>query len=264
MNQQFNCPYCGQYSYAKSSKKSGNFESWKSVIRHISKCSSNNKAYIVDLVYGPISVDFIRYSSLKQLQVKYPNIKLEYKLRAFKKEINDTNSIKYTTFSKEAVISGIKKFVEEYGRIPQYREADVPLEFRQKYLPDTGACKKYFGSWNAAIKAAGFVPNIQNGFGYDTYGLDGHLYRSQAEAYFADTYLFNKYDYIVEPKYPKPYNKYYDWHIPSLDLYIELDGGIRPETTKEKIKINSLLNRHCLFINTSDIYNCTYINTLLS
>ena len=47
----------------------------------------------------------------------------------------------------------------------------------------------------------------------------------------------------------------YDWYIPKLDLYIELDGEIRPERTKEKITLNKQLGRNCLFIKTSTLYN---------
>ena len=85
---------------------------------------------------------------------------------------------------------------------------------------------------------------------------DNKLYRSNAEVYFVTKYLFNKIDYIIEPNYPKPYNKKrYDWYIPSLDLYIELDGGCRPEAISEKIEINKILGRQLLLIQTKDIYN---------
>ena len=58
----------------------------------------------------------------------------------------------------------------------------------------------------------------------------------------------------MEPKYPKPYHKYYDWYIPELGLYIELDGGIRPQVTEEKVNINKILKRTCLFIPITEIY----------
>jgi hypothetical protein len=136
--------------------------------------------------------------------------------------------------SKEDIIKAIIHFKLVFGRIPGVRD----FGSNNPGYPNHDTVKTHFGSWNAAIEAAGFIPNIQNGFGVNTRGLDDHLYRSMAEACFVDTYLYSKYDYIIEPKYPAPHNKYYDWYIPSLDLYIELDGGCRPETTKEKIAIN--------------------------
>ena len=68
-----------------------------------------------------------------------------------------------------------------------------------------------------------------------------------------DLYVYDKFNYVIEPKYPEQYHKWYDWYIPSLDLYIELDGGIRPQATIEKIKINRLLHRKCLIIPTYTI-----------
>lgn len=38
---------------------------------------------------------------------------------------------------------------------------------------------------------------------------------------------------------------------PLVNLYIELYGGIRPDTTKEKININKYLQRDVLFIDSS-------------
>lgn len=152
-------------------------------------------------------------------------------------------------YTKENLLNYIHKFVFETNKIP------ITKDFidNNKY-PSYVTYQKYFGSWNKAIEAAGYSPNIQNGFGINTKGLDGHLYRSRAEAYFCDNYLFNKVEYEIEPKYPEPYNKWYDWYLPESDTYIELDGGLRPKTITEKIKINKQLNRKLLIITTKDIY----------
>jgi hypothetical protein len=151
-------------------------------------------------------------------------------------------------FSKHTIISKIQEYVSITNKLPNSKQNN---NYIVKDFPTATTVRKYFGTWNNAIEAAGYIPNIQNGFGINTEGLDGHLYRSSAEAYFADTFLYNKYIYDIEPKYPKPYNRYYDWYIPSLGLYIELDGGIRPDTTKEKIIINKFLLRNVLFIDSS-------------
>lgn len=156
---------------------------------------------------------------------------------------------RHNYYNKTILIDIILDYIAATGELPTIRNF--------KY---SSSCIRHFGSLNAAIQAAGFEPNIQNGFGVDTYGLDGHLYRSQAEAYFADNFLYGRYEYIVEPKYPKPYNRYYDWYIPELDLYIELDGGLRPETTLEKIKLNEQLGKNVVFYNTDEIYNMKTLN----
>jgi hypothetical protein len=156
------------------------------------------------------------------------------------------DNIKY---SKESIISSIQQFYVEIGRVPQRRD----FLGNPKY-PGYTVVSKHFGSWNAAVEAAGFTPHISDLYGVATRGLDGHKYRSRAEAYFADNYLYDKYEYEIEPSYPKPYSYFYDWYIPSLDLYIELTAGLHPERITDKIKLNKLLNRNCLVININDIY----------
>jgi hypothetical protein len=172
---------------------------------------------------------------------------------------NNSPSIPYYDCSEEGIIEAIQNFVDKYDILPTSKQF---VNSSGKY-PSNHSVRRIFGTWNSAIKAAGFKPNIQNGYGVDTLGLDKHLYRSQAEAYFADTYLYNKYAYTVEPKYPEPHNRYYDWYIASLDLYIELDGELRPHIIEEKILLNTQLNIKCLFIKTSTIRNSAYIINLL-
>ena len=246
MNTKYKCPYCGQSSYAPSTKKTGSFTNWKSVSRHLSKCKKNNNTYIVCEISGPISVKEIENTDIRILRKKYPSTRFRDKLKntSLKKDL-------VNKYNKEDVIQAIIEYYKIKGKIPLYKDFDNPTN----NYPTTPVVKKLFGSWNNAILAAGFSPNIQNGFGIDTYGLDGHLYRSRAEAYFADNYLYNKYNYIIEPKYPEPFNKYYDWYLKDVNIYIELGGGIRPLVVKEKIDINKLLNRKTLFIKVNNIYS---------
>lgn len=153
-------------------------------------------------------------------------------------------------WTKEEIIEVIQQFYEENDRIPQNRDFDKS----KSIYPSRTTVVRYFGSWNQAIQEAGFDPGSNIGYGTNTYGKDGYLYRSKAEAYFADTFLFGQYKYDIEPKYPKPYNKWYDWYVYEIDTYIELDGGIRPHAIEEKIKINETLGRQLLVIPTNDIY----------
>jgi len=249
MSTLYACPYCGQDSYAPSSKKKGKFTNWKSISRHLSKCDKNNNSYIISDIHGPIPLEEIVNTDIRILRKKYPNT-------SFKDKLKYTNVKKdlLHPYTQQEVIDAIKIFYSIYNRIPAYREFDSPYN----NYPSTPVIKRLFGTWNSAVAAAGFEPNLQNGFGVDTYGLDGHLYRSKAEAYFSDNYLHNRYKYIIEPKYPKPFLKYYDWYLTDLDIYIELDGGCRPEVIKEKISINTKLNRKVLFINTNLIASLPY------
>ena len=236
----FKCPYC---SY-KSNK------SWRSVAYHIGKCVFNTNEYYVSDLYGPIHYTEYLSLSLDQFKNKYPKLAHNDGLKKFKNNglIPVNFDFAKILWSNEEIIKAIQDFVDVTGKIPGIRDFGSN---NPKY-PNHDTVKVRFKTWNNAIKAAGFEPNISD-FGVSTKGLDGHIYRSKAEAYFADSYLWNKYEYIIEPKYPNS-NWRYDWYIPSLDLYIELDGEIRPERTKEKIELNKLLGRNCKFVKTKDMY----------
>lgn len=158
-------------------------------------------------------------------------------------------------WTKQEIIHSIQLFVEKHGKIPQTRD----FENSDGKYPSNPTIQKHFGSWNKAIEQSGFEADYNNGFGVRTQGKDGHLYRSKAEAYFADTFLFGQYEYEVEPKYPEPHYKWYDWYISELDCYIELDGGVRPHVIQEKVEINKVLGRTLLVISTKDIYKKGFI-----
>jgi hypothetical protein len=234
------------------SKKRGKFESWSAVARHTSRCKENSHELIITNNYGPLSAnDITNVVDLRELYAKYPELQHNYSdyIKYFKSYgvIHKEYKCKRVAYSKEELINYINLFVSINNKVPQARDF-------KGTIPNYGNFETEFGTWNKGIEAAGYIPNTQNGYGIDTYGLDKHFYRSKAEARFADKFLFEQYEYEVEPKYPKPHTKWYDWYIPSLYLYIELDGGIRPKVTTEKIEINKKLNRTCLFIQISDIF----------
>ncbi len=248
MVKEYKCPYCKMYNYASSSKKAGKFTSWKQVRAHTSRCKDNNRSYVIHEVVGPILVEELINTDVRVLRKKY-NIHFAHLLDSLRlRGISLPNFNEKLKYSDIDILNSIKQFVDMHGKLPAYRD------FKHNSPCSTTICER-FGTWNSALVAAGFTPNTQNGFGTTTRGLDGYLYRSQAEAYFADTFLYNKYTYEIEPKYPKPYARWYDWYIKELDLYVELDGGIRPEVIILKKQINSKLQRKCLFVTVTDIYN---------
>lgn len=245
------CPFC--LSTKNSSNKK--FETWASVEKHSRQCAKNNKEFYIDKIHGPISSQDLQSQDFK---IRFPGANKGKIAESFRKK-GISVPILTKTWTNEKILDIITNFTKQTGKIPICTDFSNNPEF-----PDYSTVADRFGSWNNAIAAAGFTPSASHSFGIRTYGLDGHLYRSKAEAYFSDNYLFNSYDYQIEPKYPLPYYKFYDWYIPVLDLYIELTGGLRPEITKEKIEINNLLSRNCIFISTSDIYKRTLIIKLLT
>lgn len=251
MKQNFKCPYCNQNSYAATSKFTGYFPDWKAVSRHTSRCDKNTGEYTFNEVYGPLHWSefakdkyYITYTYPKLIKIS--NILRTFRYKGYK--VTNMHKISDNTILFDYLIL----WIEENKTIPSVFD----WKYNTKY-PNITRITAKFGSWNNFIKAAGYNPNIQNGFGINTKGLDGHLYRSRAEAYFCDNYLFNKVEYVIEPKYPEPYNKWYDWYLPESDTYIELDGGLRPKVITEKIEINKQLNRKLLVIAIEDIYKNT-------
>ena len=158
-----------------------------------------------------------------------------------------------SNWSKEEILSSIQSFYKENSRVPQLRE------FKNSNLkyPASATVQRHFGSWNKAIEAAGFEANYNEGLGIKTVGKDGVLYRSQAEAYFVDTYLYGKYNYEYELPYGNGW--LYDFYIKELDLYVELTYGLKPELIKEKIEFNKVNNINCRVINSDELYSKNFM-----
>lgn len=251
MEKNFYCPYC----LLIKPKYASSFKSWASVRAHTSTCTANDGSYYILNTLGPVLLTEFSSMPIDEIKQKYPTITPE-NLTDILKKLKTKNLVpKSFTFrilySKEEIISKITSYYKKYGKIPGIRD----FGSNNSEYPNHDTVKTHFGTWNNAILAAGFAPNTKSGYGTKALGLDGHLYRSTAEAYFADNYLYGKYSYDIEPKYQKPYNMYYDWYVKELNLYIELDGGLRPQRIKEKIEINNNLNIRCVIINTKHIYN---------
>lgn len=249
----YKCPYCGQDSYAKSSKKSGKFPDWKAVRFHLASCKLNTKDYLICDNYGPIAFSVINsFESILHFRQSYPL--LNKRDEHFFSDLRQHNKVNLTkiSWSESKIIKSIQDFYSANGRIPQHREFDKA----NATYPSRSTIVKYFGSWNNAIKAAGFNPNTQNGFGTDTYANDGNLYRSSHEAYFVNNFLHGKYSYEYELPYGNGW--FYDFYIKELDLYIELDGELRPQRIEEKRKFHLIHGINCLIIKTSEIYNKSF------
>lgn len=266
----YTCPYCN----TSKTKKGKQFSSWRAVASHSTTCPKNNNSIIINRVYGPQVTKTPKHWDKNSIITAIINFYTEYNRIPTKKDFVGSKYPSHETvrryfgswnngivasqlptnnWDKQAIISAIQLFVYHYGRIPLARD------FCGENYPSDSTVARYFSSWNTAIEAAGFNTTIPSSFGIATQGLDGHWYRSKAEAYFADNYLFNKYTYIIEPRYPKPHSRVYDWYISELDLYIELTGGLKPEIITEKIQINKELSRKLLIINIKQMYRNDFI-----
>jgi hypothetical protein len=249
----FKCPYCS-ISKFKNNKE---FTSWKDVRQHTISCSGSTKKYIVCLHYGPISFDTINsYNSLASLKVDYPNISFHntYWGKLRKKKLT---TIKQSIWTKELIIESIQNFYKESNKIPQGRDFRGNLNY-----PNASTVERHFGSWNKAIQASGFIPNLNDTYGIPTKAKDGVTYRSQAEAYFVDNFLFEKHKYQYEVPYGNGW--LYDFYLSDQDLYIELTAGLDPEKIENKVIYNNRIKRNFKLIKVSEIYKRKGIECLLS
>jgi hypothetical protein len=101
-------------------------------------------------------------------------------------------------YSKEKLIEKIKDFVQKEGRIP------IKNEFiNNSFYPDYVTYRHYFGTWNNAIKAAGYKPNEQWFTSGNLFAKDGHKCDSISEIIIDDWLFENHIPHIREYLYPE-------------------------------------------------------------
>ena len=100
-------------------------------------------------------------------------------------------------YSKERLIEKIKKFVEKEGRVPTKNEF-----VNDPSCPDYVTYRDYFGTWNKAIKAAGYEPNERWFSSRDLYAKDGHQCKSISEIIIDDWLLKNNISHFKKTPYP--------------------------------------------------------------
>ena len=119
-------------------------------------------------------------------------------------------------YTDNELLSIIKNFHKERGRIPTKRD-----------LPNWDSTfRRYFGSWNNAIAAAGFKPSTVL-FADKCIAKDGHRCDSFAESIIDDWLFENKIDHERHVRYPKS-TFVSDFKIGSIYVeYFGLSGGSR-------------------------------------
>ncbi len=239
----FKCPYCNT-----EKGSNGYFKSWCSVVVHIRYCTKSNNEYIIHKELGPVHYSELLNESVAVLKNKYGITKLRDMQQKFKSLGLIKDNI-YKKYSRRDVILCIQQKALELGRTP------TNYDFRKTNgdYPSIGFIVAEFGSWKQALLDAGFYPEHSELYGKPTIAKDGHKYRSKAEADFVDKYLADKFTYDIEPYYDSG-DYFYDWYIKELKLYVELDGGVRPEVITKKIALNRELGVECLYIPYKEIY----------
>lgn len=98
-----------------------------------------------------------------------------------------------TIWPREAIVAAIREWVARYGQTPAAYEWDpaiykakggmnpeVRRRYRQHNWPATNTVINHFGSWNAGMEAAGFVPRGSSKRGPDRWVIGKRQRRSAA------------------------------------------------------------------------------------
>jgi hypothetical protein len=142
---------------------------------------------------------------------------------------------------RQEVIETIKTFVLVHNRIPTKKEVSSTYK----------KAAKGFGSWNKAIKAAGFKPNPVM-FAYKHYANDGHLCDSFAEMIIDNWLTSNQIEHKIHIPYPENHKLKADFIVGDIWIeYFGLHGEVRKydKLVKQKLK---LIKKHR--INLIQIY----------
>ena len=156
--------------------------------------------------------------------------------------------------TKASLIAEIKSFHKKNGRIPMKREFGSRAVFR-----------KYFGSWNNAIRAAGFEPNPEF-FAKCVRANDGHMCDSMIEQVVDDWLHENKITHERNWRYPGS-KMSADFYLPENDLVIEvfgLRGGSRvyDRNYERKMKLISANNIQLLSLQTEDVLKEAFVKKI--
>ena len=128
--------------------------------------------------------------------------------------------------SKEVIIEKIKNFYAETGRIPLKRE-----------FGQAKAARERFGSWNNAIKVAGFLPNPVM-FARKHFANDGHKCDSLAEK-IIDDWLYER-KTMHQRSIPYPENKELTADFVIGDYWIEFFGLYGEHKKYDKLREKKL------------------------
>lgn len=161
-----------------------------------------------------------------------------------------------TSYTAKSVIAIIQKFVVENGRIPIKNELG--------YL--NRLARRFFGTWNNAIEAAGYDPNPVM-FAKHYLAKDGHKCDSMAEKIVDDWLCTHKIEHHIHVPYPWKNGMKCDFLVG--DTWIEifgLEGNLARYDVLKKEKLELIKNQKLkLFaVTLKDVYSKKRLKTKLS
>lgn len=158
-------------------------------------------------------------------------------------------------YSKKIILAEIRRFAQINGRVPLKRELNHLYKI----------ARRHFGTWNAAIKAAGFDPNPVM-FANKHVAKDGHKCDSFAEKIIDDWLLAHK--ICHKRNIPYPANGQFTCDFVVGDKWIEffgLHGELRryDEVSRRKLNIARKSGVNLIKLYPKDVIPKKNLNLLL-
>ncbi len=181
------------------------------------------------------------------------NLTSEQKLKASRKGGLNTPYKFKVALSKQKLITLIKEFYKIHGRIP----------FKKEFF-NAKAARTRFGSWNSAIKAAGFNPNPVK-FAKKYRANDGHKCDSLAEKIVDDWLSSRK---IYHQRSVRYFKTKFTVDFKVGDIFIEFFGlngqhKIYDKLVKQKLEIVRKNNLKLISVYPKDLFPNSQLNTIL-
>ena len=157
--------------------------------------------------------------------------------------------------SNNQIINEIKNFYKNNGRIP------LKIEYHHYK-----AARFRFGTWNKAIKAAGFEPNPVM-FAKKYIANDGHKCDSLAEKIIDDWFYTSKIKHRIHVSYPENNSLTADFVINNCWIeYFGLDGELNSYDIlkRRKIEIAKKLNLRLIALYPRDLFPINKLHSILS
>lgn len=157
--------------------------------------------------------------------------------------------------TKKQIIDEIKEFYKSNGRIPLKREY-----YHYK------ATRLRFGTWNKAVKAAGFEPNPVM-FAKKSIANDGHKCDSLSEKIIDDWLYRRKTKHRINVPYPENNSLTADFVVGNYWIeFFGLNGKVKAydRLKKRKLRIAKKLNLHLIAIYPQDLFPKGKLGTMLS
>ncbi len=155
--------------------------------REISEQTNISLGTIHDWAKG-VELTSIQKESLIERRIK-PTFTKERRMQLSQQAVDRLAKFWKKPYSKEELLGRIKSFYLNKGRIPLKREFNMHKEYQ-----------KVFGSWNNAIRLAGFMPN-EVVFSQKHTANDGHICDSFAEKILDDWMFKNKISHLRNVPY---------------------------------------------------------------